>query len=103
MPSVKTKERPVTAAKSPAELPPLEGMPPLEDGRLSLLPPYLASRINAQNAGLRAKGVDLIDLGMGNPVDPVAANVIAALKESLDIPANHRYAPASGIQPLKEA
>ena len=103
MPSVKTKERPVAASKSPSELPPLEGMPPLENGRLSLLPPYLASRINAQNAGLRAKGVDVIDLGMGNPVDPVAANAIAALKESLDIPANHRYAPASGIKPLKEA
>jgi alanine-synthesizing transaminase len=40
---------------------------------------------------------------MGNPVDPVADNVIATLKKELDNPANHRYAPATGIRPLKEA
>jgi len=81
----------------------LEGMPPINGGRLSLLPPYLASRINNLNAALRAKGVDIIDLGMGNPVDPVPASVVDALKENLDNPANHRYAPATGIAPLKEA
>jgi len=79
------------------------GMPDLEHGRLSLLPPYLAMRINAQNATIRARGMDLIDLGMGNPVDPVAQNVIDALKATLDNPANHRYAPATGIQELKDA
>jgi len=78
-------------------------MPPLDTGRLSLLPAYLATQINAQNEGLRAKGADLIDLGMGNPVDPVAENVIAALKEALASVANHRYAPIAGIKPLREA
>src|SRR3954452_10913796 len=81
----------------------LSGMPGLDSGRLRLLPPYLASRINANNDALRARGVDVIDLGMGNPVDPVAENVVDALKKSLDDPNNHRYAPASGIKPLKEA
>ncbi|HYG77353.1 MAG TPA: aminotransferase class I/II-fold pyridoxal phosphate-dependent enzyme [Planctomycetota bacterium] len=82
---------------------PLEGMPDLEHGRLSLLPSYLASRINAQNDALRARGIDVIDLGMGNPVDPVAQNVIDTLKSHLDNAANHRYAPATGIRPLKDA
>jgi alanine-synthesizing transaminase len=81
----------------------ISGMPPLNNGRLGLLPPYLASQINSQNAALRAKGVDVIDLGMGNPVDPVADNVIAAVKSALDVPANHRYAEAIGIKPLREA
>lgn len=78
-------------------------MPSLEDGRLTLLPDYLASRINAQNDALRARDVDVIDLGMGNPVDPVAQNVIDSLKVALDDPKNHRYAPATGIRPLKDA
>ena len=82
---------------------PLEGMPPIDGGRLRLLPPYLASAINAQNAQLRANGVDVIDLGMGNPVDAVPANAIATLKEALDKPENHRYSPATGIKPLKDA
>lgn len=82
---------------------PNSDMPVIECGRMSLLPPYLATRVNAVNDRLRARGVDVIDLGMGNPVDPVAPNVIAAVKEALDNQANHRYAPASGIKPLKEA
>ena len=81
----------------------LEGMPAVSSARMGLLPDYLASRINAFNDGLRAKGVDIIDLGMGNPVDPVAPNVVAKLKEALDDPSCHRYAPATGIQPLKDA
>src|ERR1043165_1679516 len=81
----------------------LEGMPPVASPRMNLLPPYLASRINAFNDSLRARGMDIIDLGMGNPVDPVAENVVERLKEALDDPQCHRYAPATGIRPLKEA
>jgi len=98
-----TKLQPARLAKTPAESALLEGMPGLDGGRLCMLPDYLASRINAQNEALRARGVDVIDLGMGNPVDPVAQNVIDALKAALDNPANHRYAPATGIHELKEA
>ena len=81
----------------------LEGMPPVASARMGLLPPYLASRINANNDALRARGIDIIDLGMGNPVDPVAENVVEKLKEALDDPSCHRYAPATGIRPLKDA
>ena len=101
-PTSAPETKPPSGAQTPAAAP-LEGMPAAASPRMSLLPPYLASRINTFNDGLRAKGVDLIDLGMGNPVDPVAPNVIAALKASLDDPANHRYSAASGILPLKQA
>ena len=90
-----------TPSKDPFQ--PLEGMPSVASARMGLLPPYLASRINNHNDSLRAAGVDVIDLGMGNPVDAVAPNVIAALKQSLDQASNHRYAPATGIKPLKDA
>lgn len=81
----------------------LEGMPSVNSPRMRLLPDYLASRINAHNDALRARGIDVIDMGMGNPVDPVAPNVVEKLKEALNDPACHRYAPATGIKPLKEA
>src|SRR5437763_1576927 len=64
----------------------LEGMPPVNSSRMGLLPPHLASRINAFNESLRAKGMDVIDLGMGNPVDPVAENVVEKLKDALNDP-----------------
>ncbi len=98
----RTKTKSPSKRAAPVEAP-LEGMPPIDGGRLRLLPPYLASAINALNADLRSRGVDVIDLGMGNPVDAVAGNVVAALKEAADKPENHRYGPATGIKPLREA
>src|SRR5688572_29228223 len=106
MPSTQTKSQSSPRSKStPEGAPPVvavEGMPPLT-GRLSLLPRYLATRVAAHNESLRARGVDVIDLGMGNPVDPVAPNVVEALKKSLNEPKNHRYSSTVGIKPLREA
>ena len=48
---------------------PLEGMPPIDGGRLRLLPPYLASASHAQNAQPRANGRDGSERGMGHPGD----------------------------------
>jgi len=103
MSSVESKMKsPTTSGKTDSVLP-LEGMPPLGNGRLSLLPTYLASKINAQNDALRQRGVDVIDLGMGNPVDAVAENVVATLKDALGDVNNHRYSAANGIKPLRDA
>ena len=41
--------------------------------RISRLPPYLFGRINALKHKKRQQGIDIIDLGMGNPSDPDAA------------------------------
>src|SRR3984885_3470420 len=38
--------------------------------RISRLPPYLFARINKMKYDKRVAGVDIIDLGMGNPTDP---------------------------------
>jgi len=85
----------------PISIPP--GFPPVDAHRMSYLPPYLIGRINQLNDELRAKGVDVIDLGMGNPVDPVQPEVIETMKASLADVKNHRYSQAKGILPLKEA
>ena len=43
-------------------------IPPVASARMHRLPPYLFGRINALKLMLRRKGVDIIDLGMGNPI-----------------------------------
>ncbi len=50
-----------------------------------------------------ARGVDIIDLGVGDPDLPTPPNIIAALKKAADDPANHQYPSYSGMNDFKEA
>ena len=47
--------------------------------RMDQLPPYLFGMINSMKMEKRRKGDDVIDLGMGNPVDPTPETVIDKL------------------------
>lgn len=59
--------------------------------RISRLPPYLFGKINALRHSKRQQGVDIIDLGMGNPSDPAPEPVVEKLREAILDPRNHRY------------
>ena len=48
--------------------------------RLSALPPYVFARLDELKARAREQGLDLIDLGMGNPDGPTPAPVVEAAK-----------------------
>ena len=50
--------------------------------RLRRLPPYLFARLNGLKAEKRRAGADVIDLGMGNPIDPSPEFVIDKLAEA---------------------
>ena len=41
-----------------------------------ILPPYVFGRINKMKYDKRVAGIDIIDLGMGNPTDPTPASVV---------------------------
>ena len=69
--------------------------------RLESLPPYLFGRLNALCREKRQAGVDLIDLGMGNPVDAAPKAVVERLCEAAHDPRNHRYSNARGIPDLR--
>ncbi|MEM8873347.1 MAG: aminotransferase class I/II-fold pyridoxal phosphate-dependent enzyme [Planctomycetota bacterium] len=69
--------------------------------RLRRLPPYLFGRINKIKLEKRQAGLDIIDLGMGNPTDPTPEAVVEKLRAAATDPRNHRYAAASGIAGLK--
>jgi alanine-synthesizing transaminase len=69
--------------------------------RIARLPPYLFGRINKMKHEQRVAGVDIIDLGMGNPTDPTPESVIQKLAEAARDPRNHRYSVSNGIAGLR--
>lgn len=69
--------------------------------RLKRLPPYLFGKINELKYRKRQAGIDVIDLGMGNPTDPPDPRVIQKLTEAAADPRNHRYSASAGIFNLR--
>jgi alanine-synthesizing transaminase len=69
--------------------------------RMSQLPPYLFGMINKMKMEKRWNGHDVIDLGMGNPVDAAPQPVIDKLVEVANDPKTHRYPVADGMRNLR--
>jgi alanine-synthesizing transaminase len=69
--------------------------------RMRRLPPYLFGKINKLKYEKRVQGVDVIDLGMGNPTDAPDPLICEKLAEALKDPRNHRYSVSSGIDNLR--
>lgn len=69
--------------------------------RLRLLPPYLFQEIDRLKAELTAKGVDVINLGVGDPDLPTPKHIIDELKRASEDPANHQYPSYSGMNDFK--
>ena len=71
--------------------------------RLDRLPPYLFSELNAIKLKKRQQGIDLIDLGMGNPDQATPKFIIDKLKQTIDDPKTHRYSRSKGIPGVLKA
>ena len=71
--------------------------------RIRRLPPYVFAEVNAMKAAARARGEDIVDLGMGNPDGAPPAHVIAKLAEVAAKPTAHRYSASKGIPGLRKA
>src|SRR5437667_9107919 len=69
--------------------------------RVKRLPPYLFGKINDLKYRKRRAGVDIIDLGMGNPTDVPDAQVIDKLREAARDERNHRYSVSNGLFNLR--
>ena len=69
--------------------------------RLRRLPPYLFGQINQMKYEKRRAGVDIIDLGMGNPLDRPPEMVIDKLCEAAHDSRNHRYSASAGVFNLR--
>ena len=71
--------------------------------RIQRLPPYVFAEVNAMKAAARARGEDIVDLGMGNPDGAPPNHVIDKLAEVAAKPTAHRYSASKGIPGLRKA
>jgi LL-diaminopimelate aminotransferase len=71
--------------------------------RLDQVPPYLFAEIERRIEALRAEGVDVISLGIGDPDLPTPAAVVEALRDAAGRPENHRYPSNRGRATFRDA
>jgi len=75
---------------------------PLAD-RLATLPPYLFAEIDRVKAAVRARGVDIISLGIGDPDMPTPDFIVEALCVAAKKPENHQYPSYVGLRSFRAA
>ena len=71
--------------------------------RVKSLPPYLFATIDRMKQETKAKGVDLIDLSIGDPDIPTPGHIVEAMKTAVEKPEHHRYPSYEGMLLFREA
>ena len=71
--------------------------------RLGLIPPYLFKTIDDKKAEVKARGVDIIDLGVGDPDLPTPAFIVEKMAEAIRDGETHHYPAYSGMNLFREA
>ena len=71
--------------------------------RIDQIPPYLFAEIDKRKEEMRKKGIDLIDLGIGDPDLPTPKPIIERLKKAAENPRNHRYPSYEGMIEFRTA
>ena len=71
--------------------------------RLSQLPPYPFARIDELKEEKERQGVDIIDLGIGDPDLATPSHIVEALCAAARDPANHHYPSYIGMSGFRKA
>jgi len=71
--------------------------------RMDRLPPYMFKVVDKLKIDMRREGVDIVDLGMGNPDLPTPRHIVEKLIEAAEKPQNYRYSASAGITKLRQA
>jgi len=71
--------------------------------RINSLPPYLFATIDKAKAEVIKRGVDVINLGIGDPDMPTPSHIVEAMKKSLDNSARHQYPSYEGMLSFRNA
>jgi LL-diaminopimelate aminotransferase len=71
--------------------------------RVKNLPPYLFATIDKMKQEAKAKGVDLIDLSIGDPDIPTPGHIVEAMKTAVEKAEHHRYPSYEGMLSFREA
>ena len=75
----------------------------MEFRRITQLPPYVFTIIDSLKIEARRAGIDVIDLGFGNPDLPSPPIAVEKLAEAAHNSRNHRYSASKGIPKLRQA
>jgi len=70
--------------------------------RLKQLPPYLFVEIDKMKQKAIAEGVDIINLGVGDPDIPTPQTIREKMKEAVDNTENHQYPLGKGKRQFRE-
>lgn len=65
--------------------------------------PSATLALNAKAGEMKAEGVDVVNMAVGQPDFPVPENIRRAAHEAIDIEGGGKYTPATGLPELKEA
>ncbi|MDQ4149593.1 MAG: LL-diaminopimelate aminotransferase [Actinomycetota bacterium] len=71
--------------------------------RIENLPPYLFAELDRKVSAAKARGVDIISFGVGDPDRPTPSHIVEAGSIALADPANHRYPSYYGMPELRHA
>ncbi|MCX8206464.1 MAG: LL-diaminopimelate aminotransferase [Methanothrix sp.] len=71
--------------------------------RIKSLPPYLFAEIDGIKRRARERGVDVIDLSVGDPDIPTPEHIVKEMCEAVKRPANHQYPSYEGKIEFREA
>lgn len=71
--------------------------------RIDQVPPYLFAEIERRIDTMRAEGVDVISLGIGDPDLPTPPAVVEALRRAAGRPETHQYPSNRGLAAFREA
>jgi len=71
--------------------------------RIQTIPPYLFAEIDKKKEEALKRGVDIINLGIGDPDQPTPDNIIEKLRESVKDPKTHDYPPYAGTAEFRQA
>ncbi|MFI3300473.1 MAG: LL-diaminopimelate aminotransferase [Candidatus Gastranaerophilales bacterium] len=71
--------------------------------RLEKIPPYLFAEIDRKINEARAKGLDIISLGIGDPDTPTLPPVVEAMHKAIDDVTTHDYPPYNGTNEFRQA
>ncbi|MFN4012438.1 MAG: LL-diaminopimelate aminotransferase [Aquificaceae bacterium] len=71
--------------------------------RIKTLPPYLFAQIDQKKREKLQQGVDLIDLGVGDPDIPTPKPIVEAMQRAVEKPEHHRYPSYEGMLSFRQA
>src|SRR5438309_9600603 len=81
----------------------MAGFPIEPADRVKTLPPYLFAAIDEMKKKAMARGMDIINLGIGDPDLPTPAPIVERMRQDVRNPKHHQYPSYEGMLTFRQA